>query len=336
MTDDLNSNLYHGEVSFESKPRVTLGCSSVGRVLLKVDGWMDELMVSFPFISLQPSIKSKISWHVLIWLWVSTPQTTPSLQSGHHLLKAWSRQSQAMSMIDLVESVGCKPPVGHAPVSFLSRTWHVLNGVDAKMLALPTVAGEGLIHSINGITLEVPCSLLGAFVWIATTQLLLNQIRLVLDEDSYRLQHITASHITSMLSFSEAHGSSTWGALPSSATFSDTFAQNTHSMHWLNLQQEKCILPGVSPLPASMGWGTTWMKHDEKSSIYSSLCSFRFPFGSKLHPIPKTWPRIQVHKKSTDFRLHSGLRRLWHDGKGLFCTWPNITSARSIEGVSNS
>lgn len=51
---------------------------------------------------------------------------------------------------------------------------------------------------------------------------------------------------------------------------------------------------------------------------------------------PKSRSRIQVHKKSMDFRLHSGLCRLWHDGKGLFCTWPSIASARRIEGVSNS
>ena len=144
MTNYLNSDLYHGEVSFESKPRVTLGCS-VGRVFLEVDGWMNG-WCHFP--SFQTLYQIQISWHVLIWFWVLTPQTTPSFQSG---LKAWSRQSQAMSVIHLVESVGCKPLVGHSPVSFLSRTWHVLNGVDAEMLALPTVAGEGLIHSINGI-----------------------------------------------------------------------------------------------------------------------------------------------------------------------------------------
>lgn len=273
-----------------------------------MDGWTDGV-ISLHFTTTLYQIQ--ISWHVLIWFWVLTPQTTPSFQSGH-LLKAWSRQSQAMSVIHLVESVGCKPPV-----SFLSRTWHVLNGVDAKMLALPTVAGEGLIHLINGIipgldplgdpkecesstdwhSQYVPlkngdhhrmiqkeiivCQTcfrdaafsLGCFCDLSSFNRILNcnyatNAGLFWSEiaiDSYSVTHHFNSYIT------EAHGSSTWGALPSSATFSSIFAQDANSMHWLNLQQEKCILPGVSPLPASMGWGTAWMKHDGQSS--SSLCS---------------------------------------------------------------
>lgn len=66
MTDDLNSDLYHGEVSFESKPRVTLGCS-VGRVFLEVDGWMNG-WCHFPSFHYNPLSNSNLLTCFDIWL----------------------------------------------------------------------------------------------------------------------------------------------------------------------------------------------------------------------------------------------------------------------------